>query len=147
MAELSKKNKNKLKKEVEKDIKTTSKKMTIGGALAIVISLVVAVVGGIFAEKLITKKDCFVLKGDKEITIEVKDGIYVYTDPGFEVISFGKDLSDKVEIKTNMTKNDDGTYSIDTSTEGDYYMIYTVDSLKYGKIKRVRTFTVGADNE
>lgn len=148
MTELSKKTKNKIKRKVKKDVKSASKKLSFGGSIAILLCFGIAVVGGIFAERIITKNDCFVLSGDKEIVLDVeKDSTYTYVDQGYKVISFGKDISSKVEIKTNMNKADDGSYTIDLSTEGDYYMIYTVDSPKYGKIKRVRTFTVGADNE
>ena len=149
MADISKKTKNKIKREVKKEIKSSANKMPIGGWIAIFLTLIVAVVGGVVTEKLITKNDGFVLSGSKEYSLEVgeENSTFTYTEEGYKVISFGKDLSDKVSIKTNMTDNNDGTYTIDTSEEGDYYLIYEVDSLKYGKIKRVRTFTVGADNE
>ena len=141
MAELSKKTKNKIKK----DVKKVGKRLGIGGIIAIVLCLGVGAVGGVFAEQIITKNDGFVLSGNKEFTINVGEE-FTYSEEGYKCVSFGKDLSDKVVIDTNMTKNTDGTYSIDTSEEGEYYMIYTVDSLKYGKIKRVRTFTVEVTN-
>ena len=149
MAELNKKTKNKIKRKAKKEIKSTTKRLSVGGVIAIVITLIISVFAGIFVEKLVTKNDCFVLVGEKEYTIEVGESgsTFTYTEKGYKVISFGKDLSDKVSIKTNMTKNNDGTYTIDTSEEGDFYLIYEVESLKYGKIKRVRVFTVGGDNE
>lgn len=149
MAELSKKTKNKIKRETKKELNAVSKRMPVGGWVAIILTLIVAVVGGVVTEKMVTKNDGFVLTGEKEHVIAVgKAGsTYTYEEEGFKVVSFGKDLSSKVTITTNMTKNIDGTYTIDTSKEGDYYLIYEVDSLKYGNIKRVRTFTVGADNE
>lgn len=149
MATISKKTKNKIRHQAKKEFKSTTKRISVGGMIAIALTLIVSVVAGVFVEKLITKNDCFVLSGEKEFILEVgaAGSTYTYKEEGFKAISFGKDLSDKVNVKTNMTKNDDGTYTIDTSQEGDYYLIYTIDSIKYGKIKRVRTFTVGAENE
>ena len=145
MAGISNKTKNKIKREVKKDVKNTGKRLGVGGIIAIILCLVVGVIGGIFAEKLISRNDCFVLSGDKEIVVQVGDD-FTYSEAGYKCVSFGKDISDKVVIDTNLTKNSDGTYTLDTTKEGDYYMIYTVDSLKYGKIKRVRTFTVEVSN-
>ena len=149
MATIKNKSKNKIKRQAKKELKSTAKRISVGGMIAIVLTLIVSVITGVFVERLITKNDCFVLMGQKEFVIELgaEGSTYTYTEEGFSIISFGKDLSDKVSIKTNMTNNNDGTYTIDTSEEGDYYIIYTVDSLKYGKIKRVRTFAVGAENE
>ena len=100
-----------------------------------------AVFGGYFTHKTITKNDCFKLLGKKEISIQIGSS-FTYTDEGVKILSFGRDLKDKVEIETNLTKNDDGTYTLDTSEAGEYYMIYTVDDIKYGKIQRVRVFIV-----
>jgi len=130
----------------KKEIKKTAKKFSFGGILAIILCLTVGVVGGIFAEKFITKNDCFVLSGEKTYTIKLNED-FVYAEAGYKCISFGKDVSDKVAIETNMTKNEDGTYLIDTSEEGEYYIIYTIEDVKYGNIKRVRTFVVGDTNE
>ena len=141
--------KKRTKKKIRKELSEASSKLGVGGVVAILVALAVSIVGGVATEKLVTKNDCFALVGEKEYVIEVGDqnSSYTYSEEGFKVISFGKDMSDKVTVTTNMTRNDNGTYSIDTSEEGDYYIMYTVDSLKYGKIKRVRTFTVGASNE
>ena len=135
-----------MKRKINKEVKTTTKRLGTGGIIAIILCLIVGVVGGIFAEKIITKNDIFVLSGKKEFNIEIGED-FKYIEEGYKCISFGKDISEKVEIKTNMTDNGDGSYSIDTSEEGEYYMIYTVDSLKFGKIKRVRVFVVGDSNE
>ena len=136
----------KLKGTIKKEVKKTSKKFTIGGIIAIVLCLIIGVVGGIFTEKIITRNDCFVLNGEKQYAIEI-GADFTYVEEGYKCISFGKNLTDKVKIETNMTNNGDGTYSIDTSEEGEYYMIYTVESKKFGDIKRVRTFVVGGENE
>ena len=135
----------KIESKVKKEVKKTSKKFTIGSVVAIILCLIVGIVGGIFAEKFITRNDCFELSGSKEFKIAVGED-FSYSDEGYKCISFGKDLTDKVKIETNM-KQESGKYIIDTSEEGEYYMIYTVESKKYGEIKRVRTFVVGDSNE
>jgi len=136
----------KVKKEVIKEAKKTSKKFTVGSVLAIVLCLTVGIVGGVFTEKAITKNDCFELVGNKSFVIEIGED-FTYEEEGYKCISFGKDLTGSVKIDTNLTKGADNKYTIDTSEEGEYYMIYTVESKKYGKIKRVRTFVVGDSNE
>ena len=136
----------KMKRTIEKEVKQTSKKFSISGIMAIVLCLFVGVIGGIFTEKIITKNDCFVLSGEKEFNIEIGQD-FTYVEEGFKCISFGKDLSNKVKIETNMTKDGNGNYTIDTSEEGEYYIIYTVESKKFSEIKRVRTFVVGGENE
>jgi len=136
----------KLNRTIKKEVKQTSKKFSIGGVIAIVLCLVVGLIGGIFTEKIITKNDCFVLSGEKQFNIEIGQD-FTYVEDGFKCISFGKDLSNKVKIETNMTKDGNGNYTIDTSEEGEYYIIYTVASKKFSEIKRVRTFVVGGENE
>lgn len=136
----------KVKKEVKKEVKKTSKKFTVGSAIAVVSCLVVGAVGGVFTEKIITKNDCFELVGNKSFTIAIGED-FVYEEEGYKCISFGKDLTGSVKIDTNLKKGADNKYTIDTSEEGEYYMIYTVESKKYGKIKRVRSFVVGESDE
>ena len=101
--------------------------------------------GGWFGTQFITKNDCFTLIGKDEITKVVGQS---YVDQGVNVISFGKDLKDKVKVETNLTKNQDGTY---TSNEvGTFYMIYTVDSIKYGtifKVQKIRLITFVEESE
>ena len=66
----------------------------------------------------------------KELTLSLNEE---FTDPGVNVVSFGKNLKDRVSVDSNL----------DTTKEGEYTIIYTVKSLKYKNIKRVRYITVG----
>ena len=149
MSDISKKTKNKIKRMAKNELKSTTKRITIGGKVAIILTFLIAVAGGVCVEKIITKNDVFALNGNKEYAFEIghNGGSYEYIDEGFKVVSFGRNIADKVSVDTNMTRGNDGQYIIDTSLEGDYYIIYTVEDIKYGHIKRVRTFTVGANNE
>ena len=115
------------------------KKLGAGTLITALILLVVGAFGGFFGFKVLTKNDCFVLNGKDEITLQIGEK---YTDDGVKVVAFGKDETEKVQIETNLTKNEDGTYSAEE--EGTYYITYTVDSFKYGtifKIKKIRLIT------
>ena len=124
----SKRKQNKAKKQL--------KKLSFGSIMIAVLLLAVGAVGGFFTVKVMTKNDCFILNGKEELTLQIGEN---YVDEGAKVIAFSKDDSSKIQIKTNLIKNEDGTYS--ATEEGTYYMIYTVDNFKYGtlfKIQKIR---------
>ena len=91
--------------------------LAIGGAI------------GYVGASSLTKNDTFEIIGDKNIVLNLNS---TYKEEGVKVISYGKDLSNKVEVETNL----------DISKAGDYYVIYTVKSLKYNNIKRIRYIRV-----
>ena len=126
-------------KRTSKKVNKQLKKVSAGALVMAVLLLVVGAVGGYFGVKVLTKNDCFVLNGKDEITLQIGES---YTDEGAKVIAFGKDEANKIQIETNLVKNNDGTYS--TDEVGTYYMVYTVDNFKYGtlfKIKKIRLIT------
>ena len=121
------------------------------GIKAILIILIVTIIGGaigVGACWFITRNDCFTIIGNDEITLTLRaEGEEIssknsYIDEGVKVVSFGRDVSDKVYIETDLTQNLDGSY---TANEiGTYYIIYKVDDIKYGKIftvQRIRLIT------
>lgn len=120
---------NKVDKQVEKVVKSTHW-VTL---LCVIMFLIIGIVAGFFTYQVITKEDKFQLIGDKEITINVGD---TYEEKGITIIAFGKDISDKVVI----------TGTVDTTTEGTYNIVYTVDNFKYKDVKRIRTINVVSDN-
>ena len=127
---------NKPSKRKQNKAKKQFKKISVGAVLIAVLLLALGAVGGFFTVKVLSKDDCFELIGKDEITLQIGEK---YTDEGAKVIAFGKDNSSKLIIETNLTKNEDGTYS--ASEEGTYYMIYKVDDFKYGslfKIQKIR---------
>ena len=121
------------------------------GLKAILIILLIALIGvaaGAGVCWYLTLDDCFTIIGQDEITLTLKgenelfDETNCYHDEGVKVVSFGKDVSEKVYIETNLTKCPDGNYYADEV--GTYYIIYRVDDIKYGKIfslKRIRLIT------
>lgn len=144
----------KLNLELDKPSKRTNKKINKTIKKASPLAMVLAVVlllcgalGGFFGCKVLTKNDCFEIIGKDELTLTVGEN---YTDLGVKVVAFGKDETDKVEIETNLTKNEDGTF---TSNEiGTYYIVYKVNNIKYGtlfKVQKIRliTFVEAAEQE
>ena len=126
------------KSKEQKNIEKAIKKMHPITLAVGLIFLAVGILVGYLTSYFISKDDTFELIGDSSIVVEVGDA-GVYTDEGVKCISYGRDLSKNVVVNTNMTKNDDGTYTFDTSAEGEFYIIYTVDD--------VRVITVGGTNE
>ena len=124
---------NKPSKRTSKKVNKELKKLSVGAIIVAVMLLVVGAVGGFFGLKVVMKNDCFVLNGQDEITLQLGE---TYTDEGAKVIAFGKDEAKKVIIETNLTKNEDGSYTAEEV--GTYYMVYKVENLKYGKLFKVQ---------
>ena len=127
------------KKSSQNKAKRTLKKMGGLTIFLVVLFLGIGGAGGWFAVKMLTANDCFTLNGKDEITLTIGEH---YTDESVKIVEFGKDISQKVQVETNLTKNEDGTF---TSAEvGTFYMTYTVSSIKYGtifKIQKIRLVT------
>ena len=144
----------KLNIDIDKPSKRTNKKVnkTIKKAspLAMVLAVVLLIggaVGGFFGCKVLTKNDCFEIIGKDELTLTVGEK---YNDLGVRVVAFGKDEADKVEIETNLTKNEDGTFTSNNICT--YYILYKVNNIKYGslfKVQKIRliTFVEAAEQE
>jgi len=95
--------------------------------------LAVGVVGGYFGVQYLSRNDCFNIVGAEEITLEIGES---YLDEGVKVVAFGVEETDKVEIETNLKKDNDGKFY--AQTEGTYYIKYTVNNIKYGSIFKVQ---------
>ncbi len=122
------------------ELNKSIKKMRFGTFLLALFFIAIGVGGGFLGLKYLTKNDCFELIGKDEITLQI--GKETYADEGAKVIAFGKNDENKLKIETNLKKNDDGTYYAEE--EGTYYIIYTVDNIKYGtlfKVQKIRLIT------
>lgn len=115
-----------MKKEFNKMLKKTNKLLL----LFVFLFLALGIGAGYLSSFLLTKNDTFELIGEKSISLSLNEK---YQDTGVKVISYGLNLNDKVSVDSNL----------DTSKEGEYRIIYTVKSLKYKNVKRVRYITVG----
>ena len=137
---VAKKAKSKVKRKARSTAKRISAVSYVIWALALICGIAVGAVSCMF----VCRNDCFKLRGKSEYVLTVGQENNIYTDKGAQVISFGRDISRDVKVSTNLLEVGDGEYEIDTSEEGVYYIIYTVDDVRFGEIKRVRTFRVVA---
>ena len=141
LQESAEKSKKKTQSKAKNAVKKEVKKLNLGVALIALIFLAIGIGGGVFASIKICENDCFVLLGNKNIQVTVGDS-FSFVDDGVKIVSFGRDISDKVEIKTNLEKDSNGNYIVDTSQEMEYYLIYTVEDIKFGEIQKVRVINI-----
>ncbi len=121
-----------------KKTKHAMKKMTLKTLCISLCLFILAGTIGIGVAFYLTKDDCFNIIGQDEITLMLTER---YVDEGVKVVAFGSDDSDKVSVETNLKQDANGYYA---EEEGTYYIIYTVDNLKYGtifKVQKIRLIT------
>ena len=138
----------KAKGKAKRKVKSKAKKISVLSYIVWAIALILGVAAGAFACAFICRNDCFELKGKSEYVIELGDegSSTTFVDKGATVVSMGKDISRKVKVSTNLKEVGDGEYLIDTSKEGTYYIVYSVDDERFADVKRVRTFKVGGND-
>ena len=124
----NKKQTKKQEKEIEKTVKKSSFKTLIASLFLIIVGFTI----GAGAYFLVCKNDTFEIVGNDEITLTLDE---TYEDPGVKIIEFGKDISENATVKTNLSKNDDGKYY--SNEIGTFYIEYSVDSIKYGKVFKI----------
>ena len=139
-------------KKAQKQLKKKLKKIhPVTKAIAILF-LVIGIAGGALFSLHSFKNDRFLLKGEASFSIDVGE-VYTYTEQGVDAVCFGRDVSDKLTVETDLEKDADGNYIIPTDKAGVYTITYTVDCLKFGEkapngvIKRIRVFTVNEVEE
>lgn len=109
---------------MRKKIKNIKKKHPIKFFI-VLLSFLIAGVGGFLTCKFLTKNDKFVLIGDKEINLILGQK---YKDEGAQVIFFGKDCSKQIKVSNN----------IDYSLPGCYYIKYEYSNLFYKNVVKYR---------
>ena len=124
---------NKPNKKTIRQVKIKLKKFSFKVVALAIFLLFVGVVLGYWGVKYLTRNDCFNIIGAEEITLEIGE---TYLDEGVNVVAFGVDETDKVEIYTNLKKDKDGKFY--SQTEGTFYIKYTVNNIKYGSIFKVQ---------
>ena len=116
----------------EDDIKKSKKsgsKLTKSLGILAVVFLIIGVGLGIGTGFYLCRNDCFEIIGSDELTLTIGENYY---DEGCKVVSFGRDISDEVEIETDLIINPDGSLTgNDTKT---YYILYKSNDIKYGKV-------------
>ena len=145
-----------IEKSAKRYVKKGFKRLHAATKLAMAVALIIGIAAGALACIHFSKDDRFVLKGQTSFSFDMVEGSttpYLYTEEGVEAYCFGKDVSGKLSVETNLEKDAEGRYIIPTDKEGVYTITYTVDALKFGEyapngqIKRIRVFTVTAAEE
>lgn len=122
----------KLSKKTTKQLERKINKTGPITALAIVIFFVVGLLAGYLTFLLTSSRDCFDMLGEEEITLTLNEK---YTDEGVKIIEFGRDISQNVEYDTNLLATGNEFYAEEVGT---YYIKYSVNSFKYGKIFKIQ---------
>lgn len=107
-----------------------------------VLFFIIGALIGLGTSYMITKDDCFILNGSKEVVLELNG---TYLEQGVKVISFGKDVSKDVRIVI-YDVNDEEVENVDSSLENEYTIVYTIENVKYSNYKLIRVVKVGDDN-
>lgn len=106
--------------------RTNKSKMML---IAMVIVFIVGGVCGYFVTNYITRNDKFEILGEKNIVLVLGEEYGEEEGTaGAVVISFGRDISDKVVAESN----------IDYEAVGDYYIRYSVDDIRFRGVYRYR---------
>lgn len=121
----------KRKSSVQKQVETAVKNTHGLTIFFVVLFLVIGAVGGWFGYGFVTKNDAFEIVGEKEITIELNG---TYEEQGCKVVAWGKDETSRLKIESDL----------DTTKEGTYFVVYTVENIKYKNIQKVRVINVVA---
>ena len=128
--------------QAEKEVRRSGPLMVLLPLLFLIAGLAV---GYFCVGALQGPEDGFSLRGDKRMTVQVGETLH-YTEEGYLCSMFGRDLSDCVEVQTNLSRLPDGGYTADASAPGVYYISYTcTDPLFYHEVRLVRTFHVLAE--
>ncbi len=136
-------------KRTKNKIKRSMKKSTISW-LAVIMALIVGGLGGFFAHKYAFRNDTFKMlaysNGEIDICIGSDEEFSTYTEMGVKCIVFGKDMSKDCTIKyyyrADLTEEQVEVDSIDTSTAGMYYAVYTTSTPKYKTVTLIRNIMV-----
>lgn len=130
----------------QKELNKTVKSLGFRFFLTVFIVVLVFCAIGFGGTYFLTRKDCFVLLGDKDIVIDINSYENIsdccYIEDGYKVIEFNKDVSHKIEIETNMLINNQGNYTpvfdeLGNPVIGQYYIIYRAKTFKYSKFSTI----------
>ncbi len=132
-------------KKTEKKTVSALKKTSLKAWLVGLVCLFVGVLVGAGVWFFVGKNDCFKIVGQDELSFTLSEH---YKDEGVKIISLGKDLSTTAKIETNLKVDENGNYYAEDV--GTYYIKYSSDDIKYGKIfkvEKVRLITFVEDSE
>lgn len=116
-------------KEILSQAKSIAKTSSPKVIILMLVFLLIGVVIGTVAFKIVTKNDVFKLIGVEQKTLNVGDD---YKEEGVLIIAYGKDISTEVIISGE----------VDTSKAGEYTLTYSVDRVRYGNVSVTRKVVV-----
>ncbi len=135
--------------KISSSIKRKIKKNT-ALTIGVIVFLVIGAIAGYFSYGYFCKNDCFemIAYSNNEINVYIgpDENLKTYTELGVKCISFGKDISNKVNITYKYRQ--DNTFdaveveSVDCSVAGVYYAIYKIDNIKFKNVTLIRTIFV-----
>ena len=120
----------KISKNSKKVINKAKKRKPITFVL-IAVFFIIGICGGYAIFAITSKNDCFELIGEERVVLTLEEK---YVNEGVKIIEFGKDISEKAEYETNLKVIDGNFYSEEV---GDFYIKYSVNSIKFGKIFKI----------
>ena len=132
-----------LTKYEQKKILKTARKISPVTIVLLIAFFAFGLLTGFLAMGQVCKNDTIEVLGQKAITYQVGTGTTTYTEEGIKAVAFGEDISASVEIDSNLP-NQNGIYEIDLTEEGEYYIKYTFNHLKFGTVIKYRTISVQA---
>ena len=132
-----------LTKYEQKKILKTARKISPVTIVLLIAFFAFGLLTGFLAMGQVCKNDTIEVLGQKAITYQVGTGTTTYTEEGIKAVAFGEDISASVEIDSNLP-NQNGVYEIDLTEEGEYYIKYTFNHLKFGTVIKYRTISVQA---
>ena len=124
-----------------------TKKMGVKSIAIAFICLILAFAVGAGICFYMGKNDRFDILGEEHVYLSLQSGDK-YVDEGVDIREFGINISDKALIETDLEKDENGNYYAETA--GDYYISYTVKSLKFGlvyPIRKIRLVSVIGSSE
>ena len=142
----------KKKSTAEKELGKALDRLPAATKVLIAVFLILGIGIGGALTYFLSRNDRFLLVGETHFSVDAGEEPYYYTEEGVEAIQFGRDVSGKLHVETELEQDANGNYVIPTDEEGVYTITYTVDAYKFqkgenGVIKRIRTFTVNAAEE
>ena len=124
-----------MKKSTKKKIVKAAKKTPTSIIVCALLFLLIGAGSGFMTSKILTENDTFEIVGEQTINLNIGD---TYNDKGAKAIEFNKDISSDIVVS--------GLDKIDTSKEGKYQIIYSLNSKRYKDIKRVRYVIVSSES-
>lgn len=133
------------KKSTKRKVKKALKKIHKGYIAVVILAITIGIFGGYFAAYFISGRDTLELVGEK-VTLVNEGEPVIYSDEGIKYVSNGKNLSSKVVITTNMTKDTSGNYVGTPEKDCELFIIYEITEGRAAGRTLYRVFRLAENN-